>query len=317
VPATPPTNEVAPGIVSIDTMMAGRSTVTSAYLVLGERPALVETGPTTSTPAVLDGLAGLGMGAEDLAHVVLTHIHLDHAGGVARVAAAYPRATVWVHHRGAPHLVDPTRLVASAARLYGEDRLRELFGPVDPLPADRIRVAEDGGSVDLGGRRLDVLETPGHASHHVALADSSTDAVFAGDALGIHLPDVGVLRPATPPPDVDVEQGIASIRAIRDRAALILFSHFGPATEVDDLCAAAASRLESWAGVVRDAMRETEDLDRIAEILDARTAPELEAATPGAEGLDRYGILSDARMNAAGLIRYWRTREEREAAASE
>jgi glyoxylase-like metal-dependent hydrolase (beta-lactamase superfamily II) len=315
VPATPASREVAPGILSIDTMMAGRSTVTSAYLVLGERPALVETGPTTSSPAVLDGLARLGVGAEDLAHVVLTHIHLDHAGGVARVAAAYPKATVWVHHRGAPHLADPTRLVASAARLYGEDRLLELFGPVDPLPADRIRVAEDGSSIDLGGRRLDILETPGHASHHVALADSTTDAVFAGDALGIHLPDVGVLRPATPPPDVDVEEGITSIETIRDRAALLLFSHFGPAVDVDDLCAVAASRLLAWAGVVRDAMRETEDLDRIAEILDVRTSPEWEEATPDAEGLDRYGILSDARMNAAGLVRSWRRREEREAAA--
>jgi glyoxylase-like metal-dependent hydrolase (beta-lactamase superfamily II) len=312
VPATSATDEVAPGIVSIDTMMAGRATVTSAYLVLGDRPALVETGPTTSSRAVLDGLDRLGLGAEDLAHVALTHIHLDHAGGVARVAAAYPKATVWVHHRGAPHLANPAKLVASAARLYGEERLRALFGPVDPVPEARIRVADDGRSIDLGGRRLEVLETTGHASHHVALADSSTGAVFAGDALGIHLPDVGVLRPATPPPDVDVERAIQSIETIRERAAILLFSHFGPVAEVDELCSAAASRLQTWAGIVRDAMRETEDLDRIADILDARTGSDWDQAAPDTDGRERYEILSDARMNAAGLVRYWRRREERE-----
>src|SRR5438105_1820697 len=133
------TFEAAPGITGIDTFMAGRAIVTSAYLLHGSEPALVETGPSTSSQSVLAGLDTLGLGASDLAHIVVTHIHLDHAGGVGRLSTAFPSATVWVHRRGAPHLADPARLVSSAARVYGEERMKSLFGPVDPTPERRIR----------------------------------------------------------------------------------------------------------------------------------------------------------------------------------
>src|SRR5206468_1298442 len=149
--------------------------------------------------------------------------------------------------RGAPHLADPTKLVSSATRVYGEERLQTLFGPVDPVPPERLRAVSEGDKVDLAGRSLEVLYTPGHASHHIALVDSSSGAVFTGDALGIHLPDVRVLRPATPPPDVDVEEGIRSIERIQERAEkVLLFSHFGPVTEVHELCEIAARRLRKW-----------------------------------------------------------------------
>ena len=291
--------------------------VTSAYLLSGPEPALVETGPTTSSEAVIAGLDSLGVGSDDLAHIVVTHIHLDHAGGAGRIAAHYPRATVWAHDRGAPHMADPTRLVESAARLYGPDRLERLFGPVDPVPATRLRAVGEGDRITMGNRELDVLYTPGHASHHVALADSDTGAVFAGDALGIHFPDVGVLRPATPPPDVDVELAVESIDRIRRRSrTLLLFSHFGPVTEIEELCTVASSRLEKWAGIVRDALDETEDLARITEILEQATSSEFADASPSAE-LDRYEILLGMDMNAAGLVRYWRKRADRERAAAD
>src|SRR5256714_2600641 len=134
--------------------MAGRPTVTSAYLIGAREPALVETGPTTSVDAVAAGLHALGLGADDLAHIVVTHIHLDHAGGAGRLAARFPTATVWVHERGAPHLADPGRLVASAARVYGEERVRTLFGAGDPVPSDRLRGIGEGGLVPPGGPRL-------------------------------------------------------------------------------------------------------------------------------------------------------------------
>ena len=310
---TPPlvetTSEGATGLTAIDTRMAGRTMVTSAYLVAAREPALVETGPTTSADAVLEELARLGMGPADLAHIVLTHIHLDHAGGAGRLAARFPTATVWVHERGAPHLADPGRLVASAARVYGEERLRTLFGPVDPVPSDRLRAIGEGDLIPLGDRRLEVLYTPGHASHHVSLVDSLTGALFTGDALGIHLPDVRVLRPATPPPDIDIEAGVHSIERIRGRAeSFLMFSHFGPVREVDELCGIAASRLRAWAGIVQEAMEQTDDLDRIAEILTERTASEFDQAPEGAD-LERYEILSGMKMNAAGLVRYWNKRE--------
>jgi glyoxylase-like metal-dependent hydrolase (beta-lactamase superfamily II) len=305
------TYRAAEGITGVDTLMGGRAAVTSGYLLEGDEPALVETGPTTSAEAVLAGLASLGLEADDLAHILVTHIHLDHAGGVGTLAARFPSATIWVHERGAPHLADPTRLVASATRLYGEARMDALFGPMEPVPAERIRPVADGDVIVLGPRSLDVLYTPGHASHHVALRDSATDAVFTGDALGIHLPDVRVLRPATPPPDIDVEAGIASIERIRSATrTLLLFSHFGPVTEVDELCGIAERRLRRWADVVHEAMAETDDLDRIAELLDRRTVDEF--PPEALEQRDRYELLSDVRMNAMGLVRYWTKRQERE-----
>ena len=307
------TVDIVPGLTAIDTRMAGRARVTSAYLLTAEEPALVETGPTTSSEAVLAGLAALGMGPSDLAHIVLTHIHLDHAGGVGRISERFPDATVWVQERGAPHVADPVRLVESASRVYGAARLRDLFGPVDPVPGDRIRSVSEGDRILLGNRSLDVLYTPGHASHHVALVDSETGAAFAGDALGIHLPDVGVLRPATPPPDIDIELAVESIERIRARASILLFSHFGPAREVDALCSLAAERLRRWAGIVRGAMNATEDLSEIAAVLARETSSEFDVAG-AAEGLERYEILSSMEMNAAGLVRYWRKRAEREAA---
>jgi glyoxylase-like metal-dependent hydrolase (beta-lactamase superfamily II) len=315
----PETYQAAEGIIGVDTQMAGRSRLTSAYLLTGSQPALVETGPTTSVEAVTAGLEAAGLGPDDLAHIVVTHIHLDHAGGVGRLTAHFPKATVWVHERGAPHLADPVKLVQSAARVYGEDRMRELFGPVDPVPSDRLRSIADGDRVSLGERSLDVLYTPGHASHHVALVDSDSEALFTGDALGIHLPDTRVLRPATPPPDIDVEQAVDSIERIRTRArGVLLFSHFGPVRQVEALCSLAVSRLRSWAEIVRDALDKTEDLDRITELLERRAAEEAEEAVPEGTPADfeGYEILSGMRMNAAGLVRYWKKRAEREAAAS-
>lgn len=307
------TFEVAPGIVGIDTEMAGRQQVTSAYLLSSDQPTLVETGPTTSFNAVAAALEALGIGTHDLAHVVVTHIHLDHAGGAGTLAARFPAATVWVHERGAPHLADPTRLVASAARVYGQERMAELFGPVDPVPRERLRAVGEGEHIRFGKRSLEVLYTPGHASHHVALVDSETGSLFTGDALGIHLPDVRVLRPATPPPDIDIELSVESIRRIRDRArSVLMLSHFGPVEEVEEICEVATTRLQKWAGIVREALDETDDLDRIAEVLGARTAWEFDSAAGTAADRERYEILGSTRMNAMGLVRYWRKREERE-----
>ncbi len=310
------TFEAGARLSAIDTRMTGRFRMTSAYLVHAREPALVETGPTTSAEAVTAGLAALGMGPEDLAHIVVTHIHLDHAGGVGRIAAGFPGATVWVHERGARHLSDPARLVASAAEVYGgSERLLELFGPMDPVDGGRIRSVADGDHIPLGDRQLDVMYTPGHAVHHVSLVDSDSGALFTGDALGIHFPDVRVLRPATPPPDIDVELAVDSIERIRARAeTALMFSHFGPVREVDELCTVAGDRIRKWAGIVRAAMDQTDDLGRITEILSARTSAEFDDAGAGEEARERHEVLSGMRMNAAGLVRYWTKKAEREAA---
>jgi glyoxylase-like metal-dependent hydrolase (beta-lactamase superfamily II) len=312
------TFEAASRLVAVDTKMSGRYRVTSAYLVQAREPALIETGPATSADAVTAALETLGLGRDDLAHVVVTHIHLDHAGGAGTIAGRFPSATVWVHERGARHLADPSRLWSSAAQVYGgEERLTEMFGPMEPIDPDRIRSVTEGDTIPFGDRSLDVMYTPGHASHHVSLVDSESGALFTGDALGIHFPDVGVLRPATPPPDVDVELAVDSIERIRARAeSALMFSHFGPVREVDELCAIASDRIRVWAGIVREAMGETDDLDRIAEILAAETATEFDEAGASPEDRERYETLSSTKANAAGLIRYWTKRAEREAAGA-
>ena len=310
------TVEVATGMVAIDTMMAARAQLTSAYLLHADEPALIETGPSNSLANVIEGLAQLGIGRDDLAHIVVTHIHLDHAGGVGRLSARFPKATVWVHDRGAPHLAHPAKLVASATRVYGEQRLHELFGPVDPVDPKRLRPVTEGDRIRLGDRTLDVMYTPGHASHHISLVDSETGALFTGDALGIHLPDVRVLRPATPPPDVDVELAVDSIERIRRRAGpVLMFSHFGPVDEVDELCTVAARRWKRWAGIVREAMDETDDVDRIGDILATQVSDEFEPVAGQGADTGRYEVFGSMRINAMGLVRYWNKRAEREQSA--
>jgi len=309
--------EVARGITAIDTFFGGRQRATAAYLLDADEPAIVETGPATSFEPVVAGLERLGIGRTDLAHVVVTHIHLDHAGGVWRIAERFPNATVWVHERGARHLVDPTRLLASVTSIYGAETMASLFGPVEPVAAQRIRAVAEGDRIPLGGRYLEAMYTPGHAKHHVALVDSSTGAVFTGDALGIHPPDARVLRPATPPPDYDLELAVASIERIREcaRGASVLFSHFGPVEEVDRICDLAVERFRSWTGAVGDALEHTDDLDEIVQVLREVARADAETGAGAALDLQAMETLSSLRLNAMGILGYWsKVREQRRSA---
>jgi glyoxylase-like metal-dependent hydrolase (beta-lactamase superfamily II) len=310
--------QVADGITAVDTLMGGRPRYTAAYLLEARELTLVETGPGTSIDPVTDALDRLGVGPSALAHVVVTHVHLDHAGGVGGLSERFPEATIWVHERGAQHLADPARLVASATRVWGEREMRDLFLPVQPVDASRLRPLADGDTIGMGDRSLAVLDTPGHASHHVALVDSRTGAVFTGDAIGIHVPDLPVLRPATPPPDFDLERYVASVERIRAAASsVLLFAHFGPLRDVDATCDLAIRRVRDWSRVVEDAMSSTDDPDELASRLEAAALDDIETgaeATLDLEMLeDRLRLLSSIRMNAQGLARYWRKRKEREA----
>ena len=167
------TTDLGHEVHQIDTLMAGYDGITAGYLIRADRPCLVETGTAPSAPVVADALTRLGIGRADLATVVVTHIHLDHAGGTGDFAAHYPAAEIVVHEKGARHLADPSRLMASAAMVYG-DELDALFGRLAPTPSGRIRAVEKAGRIDLGnGRRLDSHYSPGHAKHHVGLVDSA------------------------------------------------------------------------------------------------------------------------------------------------
>jgi glyoxylase-like metal-dependent hydrolase (beta-lactamase superfamily II) len=314
--AAPVVFPVADGITAIDTFMGGRARYTAAYLLEATETTLVETGPGTSVQPVAAALDHLGVAADELAHIVLTHIHLDHAGGVGQLARRFPRATVWVHERGALHLADPSRLVASATRVWGEREMQEFFLPVEPVASTRIEALRDGDRIDIGDRSLAVLDTPGHASHHVALVDSRTGAVFTGDALGIHVPDLPVLRPATPPPEFDLERYIDSIERVRAAArSILLFAHFGPLEDVDATCDLAIRRVRDWAGVVEDAQQDGVDPEELAARLESVALADIETGAEATLDLDmledRLRLLSSIRMNAQGLARYWQRRRER------
>ncbi len=300
------TAAIAPGVLEIDTMLGGWHRVTAGYLIEGESPVLVETGSQSSVPVLLEALDGLGLGPGDLAGVVVTHIHLDHAGGVGDVARAFPGATVYVHEKGARHLVDPTRLVSSASRVYGP-LLDSLYGRLEATPAERIHVLADGEEIRVSpSRSLVAVDSPGHAKHHVGLHDSATGILFAGDAVGVRLPDAGVLRPSTPPPDFDLDLALRSLRRFADRRPTgIALAHYGLLGEPEDLLAEAESTLRQWAETAELAFREGRD---VAEALAARFDPQVGDVAP--EHREKLEIMNGVHSNAAGLRRWLELREE-------
>ena len=293
-------------VYEIDTRMAGYSGITAGYLILGDRPCLVETGTSTSAPTVIDALASLGVGPEDLATIVVTHIHLDHAGGVGDLARHYPNAEIVVHEKGARHLADPSRLMASARMVWG-DKLDVLFGTLTPTDAARIRALGDTGSIDLGGgRRLDSHYSPGHAKHHVGLLDSQTGDLYVGDAAGVYLPETGDLRPATPPPDFDLQTALNSIKLFGDLGPQrLLFSHYGPVDDVTATLERSAEELRVWVDATKQAHAEGLDLDHAVAMVRDRTKERYAAlAADDPETAERFELLSGAPSNVAGIL-HW------------
>ena len=294
------TTEIAPGVVQVDTLLGGWERVTAGYLLSGAAPVLVETGSQTSVPALLAALDDLGVGAGDLAGIIVTHIHLDHAGGVGDVAAAFPKATVYVHEKGARHLVDPAKLVASAAIVYG-DLLDSLYGRLTPTDAARVRVLEDGDEVVVGPDcTLTTIDSPGHAKHHLAVHDSRSGILFAGDAVGVRLPDAGVLRPAAPPPDFDLDLALGSLRRFAERRPIgVALAHYGLVPDPLDSLEEAEAVLRRWAEVAEAAWRAGDD---IAAALTTAFGHELDAIDPVHR--EKLETLNGIHSNAAGFRRW-------------
>ena len=299
-------------VFQIDTRMAGYDGITAGYLIRGERPCLVETGAAPSAPLVRDALAALGIGPADLATVVVTHLHLDHAGGAGDIARMFPAAEVVVHELGARHLADPSRLMSSARRVYG-DELDGLFGTLAPTPADRIRAVEQRGVVDLGGgRRLDSHYSPGHARHHVGLVDSHSGDLYVGDAAGVYVQETGDMRPATPPPDFDLRVALESLRLFAAlQPARLLFSHFGPVTDIGETLDRSAAEINVWVAETRRARGAGMDTDHAVAMVAERTRQRYAALAPGAdpEIMAKVERVSGAAANVAGIM-HWLDRDD-------
>ncbi len=291
-------------VFQIDTRMAGYPGITAGYLIRSSRPCLVETGTSTSAPVVRAALARLGIAPGDLATVVVTHIHLDHAGGAGDIAAMFPAAQVVVHEKGARHLADPSRLMASARMVYG-DALDVLFGELAPVPAARLRTLDDVGMVDLGdGRRLQSYYSPGHAKHHVGLLDSRSGDLYVGDAAGVYMPETGDLRPATPPPDFDLDVALASLGRFAALApSRLLFSHYGPVSDVPGTLERSAEEISVWVSETRAARAAGMDLDHAVEAVRQRTlsryAPPAADADLGVAG--KYELVGGTAPNVGGI----------------
>ena len=308
------TTDLGGGVHSIDTLMAGYDGITAGYLVLADRPILIETGTAKSAPTVQAALASHGIGAQDLATVVVTHVHLDHAGGIGDIARMYPRAEVVVHELGARHLVDPTRLVASARRVYGS-AMDDVFGELLATPSERVHAVGTSASLDLGGgRTMTLRHSPGHAKHHIGLLDDLTGDLYVGDAAGIYIPEVDLVRPGTPPPDFDLDMSIASIEMFRAmRPKRLLFSHFGPVEQVDDVLDRATEELRLWVELVRQARTERLDLDHAVDAVRSRTAARYAAIRADPALDEKFERLNSFAANIAGINR-WLDRVEGAAA---
>jgi glyoxylase-like metal-dependent hydrolase (beta-lactamase superfamily II) len=292
-------------VFEIDTRMAGYSGITAGYLIRSERPCLVETGAGNSAEVVRDTLSAAGIGPSDLATVVVTHIHLDHAGGVGDIAQMFPDAEIVVHEKGARHLADPSRLMASARKVWGS-ALDSLFGDLKPTDAVRIRAVEDTGIVDLGGgRRLESHYSPGHARHHVGLLDSLTGDLYVGDAAGVYIPETADLRPATPPPDFDLDSALASLDRFRALGPTrLLFSHYGPVEPADETLQRSAEELRLWVEMVTEAYDQRLDLDHAVAMVRERTDERYKALAPGADPAvaEKAEVISATRNNVAGIM---------------
>lgn len=282
----------------IDLLHVGRRRVIATYLLGGDELALVDCGPSSCLGTLEEALRERGLEVQDLRHLVLTHIHLDHAGAAGTLARRNQSLQVHVSAIGAPHLVDPSRLERSARRLYGEDFDR-LWGELAPVPEASLR--------PVGARVLDLeaFPTPGHASHHVSfLAPDGT--CFAGDAAGVRIEPSPFVLPASPPPDVDLEAWAASLDAIEERRPTRLcLTHFGPVGNPREHVALMREQLGTWAERVREGAT--------AEAFERSAEGELRAGADAGTA-ESYRQAAPFWQSYAGLERYWRKRREEEAA---
>lgn len=303
--------ELPDGLRAVDTRTAGMTRVTAGYLIEAPRPTLIECGPAKSVENVIASLREVGMDPGDLAYLVLSHIHLDHAGGAGDVARAFPSATVVVSELGARHLADPSRLNRSARQVYGELH-DEVYGDCTPIETERIRGVSDGETLELGGgQRLELLYTPGHAKHHISAFDPDRGALFVGDSVGVKIPGMTTIRPATPPPDFDLVLARRTLERYRDLdPQRIYLAHYGDVGPPQQALEEATDRLAAWAETAEAAWREHDELEHVAETLAQRFADEVQPDSHDPEAARRVELLSGIESNAMGLLRYFRLREE-------
>jgi glyoxylase-like metal-dependent hydrolase (beta-lactamase superfamily II) len=297
--------QLEPDLWLLDLLFQGTPGVVGAYLITGPYGhTLIETGPGSTLPMLERAVDDAGFSVGDITQILVTHIHLDHAGAAGSLLRRLPEARLFVHPRGAVHMIDPSKLLASAKRIY-TDRMDDLWGAFEACPEDRVVTLADGEEIHCGVRTLRALHTPGHASHHIAFHDPARHSAFTGDVGGVRLQGANYVRPPTPPPDIDVEAWHASVDRLRAlNLKSIDLTHFGrfddPARHFDDLL----DRLDDWTAWVGDRIAEGRSPDAMAAALELRTDTEVatEVHTPSMAAA--YELATPARMTVDGLSRY-------------
>lgn len=303
-PIIPPL-QLEPDLWALDLGFQDRAGVIAAYLVTGaEGHTLVDTGPGSTLEALERSVAATGAAFEEITQVALTHIHLDHAGAAGTLMRRLPGARLLVHERGARHMVDPSKLLASASRIYG-NRMDRLWGAFEATPAERVTVLDDGVEVRAGRRTLRALHTPGHASHHIAFHDPERRTAFTGDVGGVRMQGASYVRPPTPPPDIDVEAWHASIDRLRAlRLQAIDLAHFGRFAEPTPHFDGLLRHLDAWTDWTRQRLAEGSPRGELAAGFEALSGTELRAAVPSATLREAYEWASPSFMMVEGIVRY-------------
>src|SRR5215208_5219109 len=298
-------------IIDLDFM--DREQVIASFLLLGEdgtSAALVESGPTTCLERLKAGLGGHGVSHEDVRQVFLTHIHLDHAGASGHLSELLPNATFYVHEVGYPHLVDPSKLVKSATRIYGES-MDELWGEAWPVPEDRTVILKEGEEAEAAGGVLVAHDTPGHAYHHLAYLEPDSGALFTGDVAGIRRPGQAYVRPPTPPPEIDIEAWVRSINHIREIEPASLWpTHFGSYEDVGRHLGELEQRLQDWLLFVEGQMDDGAEREEISDQLRAKGDAEMLAEGSDITQSGLYDLAGTYSMLTDGLMRYVTRRRE-------
>ena len=290
----------------VDLLFLGRPQIIATAILHGPAGvALVDPGPSTTLETLTAALDRKGIGFADVRELLITHIHLDHAGATGTIVSRHPHIQVIVHERGAPHMVDPSKLLASAGRLYGQD-MGPFWGEVKPVPAQNVRAIAGGETLNVVGRELAVAYTPGHASHHVSYFDAASSVAFVGDTAGIVRGAAHYVMPPTPPPDIDIEAWRTSAdRILAWNPETLFLTHFGPHAGARQQLDAMFANIAGWSRIVQRLLADAAltDDDRQRMFVDEALADLRRQVGTEADGYVRAGGLS---YSYQGLARYWK-----------
>lgn len=264
------------GVYTIDSHYLGRPEFAAVYLIVdGDRAAFIDNNTNAAVPDLLANLETHGLSPDQVEYLIVTHVHLDHAGGTSGLARACTNATIVAHPRAAPHIIDPSRLVASASAVYGEAEFARLYGAIEPVPEARVRVMDDEETLRFGARELRFLHTRGHANHHFCIADDVSGAIFTGDAFGLVYPALQregtVAFPSTSPTDFEPDLARESVRRLVDEQPSCLYpTHFGAVTDIETAAAQLLRHLDFAEALRDDAEASDHPDDELAAYCQAR-----------------------------------------------